>query len=151
MPEAFARVAQAGVLLLTPRVHRGLLEHVYYSYEETGVNYEMPALSLELMKARCVHWLDYRFNVLWFDEKVLHYPFLLRPSRPSRRLVDRLWRRLGAALGAPVACRCGRWCATAAYLNSYFLHFAGGSRSEVPWVMTERGSFDRYLAEAAHD
>ncbi len=67
LPSEFAKVVQTGVLVLSPRHHRSLLETVYYNHEEKGGpewNYEMRPLSYELLKADVVHWIDPRFNLV---------------------------------------------------------------------------------------
>jgi hypothetical protein len=131
LPPAFDQVAQTGVLVLSPRHHRPLLEGVYFEYEEKGGgewNYEMRPLSYELLKADLVHWIDPRFNWPWIILKALHYPFLLR--RPRRDgLLERLRRRL-AVPGDTARSHDARRCATAAFLNGFFLHFAG-SRQDI--------------------
>src|SRR5262249_2560197 len=56
-----------GVLVLSPRHHRELLEHVYNSYQDLGgeqMNYEMRPLSFEIQENGLQHWIDNRFNAL---------------------------------------------------------------------------------------
>jgi hypothetical protein len=58
-------IVQTGVLVLSPRHHRALLEHVYYTYENKGgpeLNYEMRPLSFEIQERNLQHWIDPRFN-----------------------------------------------------------------------------------------
>jgi hypothetical protein len=60
-------IVQTGVMVLSPRHHRELLEHVYYDYEDRGGepwNYEMRPLSFEIQKQGLLHVLDSRFNAL---------------------------------------------------------------------------------------
>src|SRR5215471_18812114 len=59
-------IVQTGVMVLSPRHHRELLEHVYYDYEDRGEQpwYEMPPLSFEIQKQGLLHGLDSRFNAL---------------------------------------------------------------------------------------
>jgi hypothetical protein len=67
LPRSGRSIVQTGVLVLAPRHHRELLEHVYYSYEDRGgepMNYEMRPLSFEIQKQGLLHVLDSRFNVL---------------------------------------------------------------------------------------
>src|SRR5262249_13941034 len=95
-----------GVMVLSPRHHRDVLERTYAEYEQHPGgpwNYEMRPLSYELLKAGCVHWLDPRFNYIWDTYRALHFPFLLdNPGHP------RASRCLAGALG-----------------NVHFMHFAG--------------------------
>jgi hypothetical protein len=54
LPRSGRSIVQTGVLVLAPKHHRELLEHVYYSYEGRGgepMNYEMRPLSCEIQKA----------------------------------------------------------------------------------------------------
>ena len=67
LPRSGRSIVQTGVLVLAPKHHRELLEHVYYSYEDHGgepMNYEMRPLSFEIQKQDLLHVLDSRFNAL---------------------------------------------------------------------------------------
>jgi hypothetical protein len=67
LPRSGRAIVQTGVLVLAPRYHRELLEHVYYSYEDRGgepMNYEMRPLSFEIQERDLLHVLDSRFNAL---------------------------------------------------------------------------------------
>ncbi len=67
LPRSGQSIVQTGVLVLAPKHHRELLEHVYYSYEGRGgepMNYEMRPLSYEIRKQGLLHVLDSRFNAL---------------------------------------------------------------------------------------
>ncbi len=97
-----------------------------YEYEERGGrewNFEMRPLSYELLKADLVHWIDHRFNAVWKNIKCLHYPFLTFRHKSS--FVLRVQKRLSRELGFHYRKRLARHCATAAFQNNYFLHFAG--------------------------
>ena len=85
LPAGFNEVVQTGVMVLSPRHHRELLENTYFAYEEKGGrewHMEMRPLSYELMKAGVVHWVDPRFNLNWSEQQSLYYPFLFEP-RPA--------------------------------------------------------------------
>ena len=122
LPGGFDHVVQTGVLVLSQKHHREILEHVYYSYDDRGApiwHYEMRPLSYELIRGGLVDWVDSRFNSLWIYVKAVHYPWLLEDKYPrlkrhkgGRRIANRLDE---ARLREPVA---------AALLNNYFLHFA---------------------------
>ena len=129
LPDTYEEIINTGVLVLSPQDHRNLLEMVYYNYEEKGIpelNAENRPLSYELLKNNKVHWLDPRFNVSWANYLILHYPFLLSTLETPESLGERnienivysqlnsLIRNAGATL-----------CATTAFMNSFFLHFAG--------------------------
>jgi hypothetical protein len=67
LPRSGRSIVQTGVMVLTPKHHRELLEHVYYSYEDHGgepMNYEMRPMSFEIQKQGLLHVLDNRFNAL---------------------------------------------------------------------------------------
>lgn len=122
-------VVQCGVLVLSPRYHRALLEYVYYSYEDKGEarwHYEMRPLSYELLKAGMVHWIDHRFNQGWVPYRMLHYPFLV-DGYAEDSVVDLVVRKLGRPFAKVTPASLIRLCATTAFVNSYFLHFAGSA------------------------
>jgi len=67
LPSGQAHIVQTGVLVLSPQHHRGLLEHVYRTYEDRGgklFSYEMRPLSHEIQARGLQHWIDPRFNAL---------------------------------------------------------------------------------------
>ena len=58
-------VVQTGVFVCSPKNHREIFEDIYYRYEDTNGaewNYEMTAMSYELIKNNAVHWISPRFN-----------------------------------------------------------------------------------------
>lgn len=63
--DGLSSVVQAGVFICSPVHHRAIFEKIYYKYEDVhGAewNYEMPAMSYELLKNNLVHWISPRFN-----------------------------------------------------------------------------------------
>ena len=67
LPGGQKHIVQTGVLVMSPKHHRALLEHVYNSYEDGGsqsLNYEMRPLSHEIQARGLQHWIDPRFNAL---------------------------------------------------------------------------------------
>ena len=100
LPRRGEHIVQTGVLVLSPRHHRKLLEHVYNAYEDSEkTSYEMRPLSFEIQENGLQHWIDNRFNALvyflaWVSELTLNQPL------SSAALKD-------------------------AYARNYFLHFAG--------------------------
>ena len=80
------QVVQTGVLVCSPKFHQAVFEHTYNSYEDThgsDWNYEMPALSYELLSNDSVHWVSTRFNNCVMDMISAFYPELIRDNRPS--------------------------------------------------------------------
>jgi hypothetical protein len=126
LPNGFDEVITTSVLVLSPRHHKELLEHVYYDYEDRGDpawNYEMRPLSYEIIKSGAVTMLDCRFSTSWSVQMALHYPFLLtrESSAYSGKEYCEEWERL---------LRC---CVNIAFHNSYLLHF-GPRKAEMKLV-----------------
>lgn len=70
-------VVQTGVLVCSPAHHRQLFEKTYLEYEDTHGpewNYEMPALSYEILKANRAHWISSSFNMIVPDIAAAFYP-----------------------------------------------------------------------------
>jgi|GEM_PF-520068 len=109
LPAEFQQVVQAGVMVLAPRHHREILEHVYHTYAPRDARRlgEMRPLSYELLRAGRVQWIDHRFNFLISIYQALTYPQLL--AQPDPALTLTLTRQSVAE----------------AYDQSYFLHLAG--------------------------
>lgn len=125
--EGLDEVVQAGVFVASPRYHRALFEYVYGSYEDTHGpewNYEMPALSYELVKAGLVQWISPGFNFVVWDVISAFYPeFLAEEPKTRGGILHRIGRH-----GA----RAQRDQRDAAILKnifelSFFMHFAGMS------------------------
>jgi hypothetical protein len=90
--ETFDQMVQAGVLVLSPEHHREVLERVYEEYEDGPKTvFEMRPLSYELLREGLVHWLDPRFNMLWFVYRAHNHPELSRYRRhpKSREVMQR--------------------------------------------------------------
>jgi hypothetical protein len=106
LPRGGRSIVQTGVLLLTPKHHRELLEHVYYAYEDRGgepMNYENRPLSFEIQARGLLHVLDNRFNALLMF------------------LIMQVQMQLERALTAPECAHLVK----SAFAQSYFLHLAG--------------------------
>jgi hypothetical protein len=108
LPRRGRHIVQTGVMVLSPRHHRELLEHVYARYEDLGgyaMNYEMRPLSFEVQARNLHHWIDSRFNTLTGFLQLAH---------------ERLDARRALATSEELAAFL-----TVAYRQNYFLHFAG--------------------------
>jgi hypothetical protein len=133
----FDEVVQCGVLVLSPRHHRVLLEKTYDTYEEKGGrewHMEMRPLSYELVRAGAVCWIDHRFNLNWGEQRALHYPFLLDAGQPGRTSVTARVQRKLRLVSAPRRRRVSQLCATVAFLNSFMLHFGGSDLADMELV-----------------
>lgn len=133
-PQQFDRAARNGMMVLTPRFHRELLERSYYEYEDRGPawNAEMRPFSYELLRAGCEHWLDPQFDVNWYEVCVLQYPFLVADLR--RDLLSRAARVSRRLLGLDCDQRVRKACVNAAFWNSFTLHFGSGTRQDMALV-----------------
>ena len=119
LPRRGQHIIQAGVLVLSPRCHRELLEHVYDVYEDSGggeMNYEMRPLSFEIQENGLQYWIDSRFNALV-------YLLLLQSELILKRPLSSNW-QLSAFLKSE-------------YARNYFLHFAG--RQDLMRLLTVDG------------
>ena len=106
LPKRGKHMIQTGVMVLSPRHHRELLQHVYDRYEDVGgehMNYEMRPLSFEIQERGLQHWLDNRFNAL------VSMLILEKQMELNRTMGDQECRRF----------------LDAEYRRNYFLHFAG--------------------------
>lgn len=128
LPGDINEALNTGVLVLSPQHHRSILEKVYYTYEEKGGaewNAENRPLSYELLKANLVYWVDPRFNACWSEYSTLYYPFIYRlkginwhsENAPHDEYYQELVDRMIYAHA--------QFYATTAFINNYFLHFAG--------------------------
>jgi hypothetical protein len=101
LPSGQAHIVQTGVLVLSPKHHRDLLQHVYDAYDDGGINlnYEMRPLSHEIQARGLQHWMDPRFNALiWW---------LYLERAPTDAALPTFLRN--------------------SYAANYFLHFAGAA------------------------
>lgn len=106
-------VVQAGVLVASPKFHHELFEQVYYNYEEKGGaewNYEMRPLSYEIVNRNIHYFINERFNYNYDAFKKLYYPQLTKEKGKVFSLNKK---------------RILRESTSAAFVNAYFLHFAG--------------------------
>ena len=125
LPSDFDCVVQTGMMVLSPKHHREVLEYTYNNYEQQKeASYEMESLSYELVKTDSVYWLDYKFNRLWIECILRDYPFLLPTKNPELKII-RGWKRLTRGHFQKPDSRITKYCLSAALSNNYFLHFAG--------------------------
>lgn len=125
LPSYFDKIVQTGVMVLSPHYHREILEKTYFGYEEKGSSewhYEMRPLSYELLKADCVYWIDRRYNLCFYPYAMLHYPFLWDDIPPDYSLLAQP--KIPIDLGLLSIHIQKKICATTAFINSFFLHFA---------------------------
>ncbi len=80
--EDLAEVMQTGVWLASPIHHKAVFEEIYYGYEDVNHTiirdqYEMPAMSLELVKNHQVNWIQYQFNFDVMCHMFTYYPHVM--------------------------------------------------------------------------
>jgi hypothetical protein len=137
LPGDCDRVLNAGVMVLSPRFHRTILEHVYSTYEEKGGrewHMEMRPLSYEVVKAGAAHWIDPRFNVVWPAEEIVRYPFLLSPPDAPRGLTTRIKRKLQKIGESSRLKNLRAACLNATFQISFFFHLGGMKTDEMQLV-----------------
>jgi len=124
------KVAQTGVYVCSPKHHRDIFEHIYNTYEDIHKsaewNYEMPAMSYELVKNNMVHWIPAEYNFCVGGIVSSFYPFIFhnKKSSFSRRAYSKVMRKLGFNEElSPVQ----KMCLKNIYDIGYFIHFAGCS------------------------
>lgn len=127
-------VVQTGVFVCSTVHHRSLFEHIYYSYEDTHGsewNYEMPAMSYELLKDDCVTWISNRFNYCVSDVLAAFYPNLLSNEQ---KLANRIKSKLLSQLRLPPTLSTELLAAIKNIHDlSVFTHFASCSRFMMPF------------------
>ena len=109
----FGEVVQGGMIVCSPRHHRDLFR-VVYDYDDPGIpasNYEMAALSYEVLRRDLATWLNYRFNRL-----VLFGMAEYLPARGARGSTQQ-WPEPDTESTAAIIAKL--------YADCFFLHFAG--------------------------
>ena len=124
-------VVQTGVFVSSPKDHREIFEHIYYSYEDLtkkpSWNYEMPAMSYELLKSNIVQWIPNEFNYCVLDIISAFYPFIFFQGNPSirKKIISKLFHKIGIDINIKSLTPIQINCLSQIYSNGYFIHFAG--------------------------
>jgi hypothetical protein len=79
------RILQTGLLVLTPALHAGLFRAVYDAPASSGSDrgYEQLELSQALLERDLHHALDPRFNRVFHESMLVHYPYLRHREHPQ--------------------------------------------------------------------
>jgi len=136
LPADCDKIFNPGVMVLSPRFHRTILEHVYYAYEEKGGrewHMEQRPLCYELLKAGKVHWIDPRFNVVLQYEELVHYPFL-QPEPAPKGLRARIERKIQTVVNSSSLRTLRTAALNTVFQSSFFLHFSGDRIEEMKMV-----------------
>lgn len=98
-------IVQTGVLILN-QTHRSLLERIYNApYPADLMCYEQFPLSAAILNEGLLYRLDSRFNLVFYERMLVHYPYLLNTELPDYHRLAQL-------------------AVMAEYSNCFFLHFA---------------------------
>ncbi|MEL7357711.1 MAG: hypothetical protein AAFN40_14215 [Cyanobacteria bacterium J06560_6] len=128
LPVFLKHVMQTGVMVLSPKFHRHILEYTYNNYDNTPVgDFEMESLSYEAIKNDLIHWIDPKFNYLWTACMINSYPFLMPPEKNELKPI-RLWKRFTRGHYQLPPNRITKTCLSIAFQKSWFLHFAGATQ-----------------------
>ncbi len=124
-------VVQTGVFVSSPKDHREIFEHIYYSYEDLSKkaswSYEMPAMSYELLKSNIVQWIPNEFNYVVLDIISAFYPFIFFQGNTSirKKIINKLFHKIGLDMNIKLLTPTQVNCLSQIYSNGYFIHFAG--------------------------
>lgn len=111
LPTDVDDMCNTGVMVLKPGRDDDLLHHVYENYSENPLSAsEQMALCYEMFKQKRVTPIDPRFNRVWTETWIEHYPFLFSDENRKDQMLIAL-------------------CVNAAFHNCYFLHFIADGRS----------------------
>ncbi len=124
------KVVQTGVFVCSPNHHREIFERIYYEYEDVNKkaswNYEMPAMSYELIRSNIVQWIPNEYNYTVFNLISAYYSFIfdINTLTRSRKLINYLINKLRLRKNNFLSAIQSR-CLKQIYDNGYFIHFAG--------------------------
>jgi hypothetical protein len=116
-------VLQTGVFSCSSIHHKEIFEYIYHTYEDThgaDYNYEMPAMSYELVKNNLVFWIQPEFNVPAANYISAFYPFIFDEYILESREILKFQALLNI------------------YDLSFFLHFAGCKNLMLPFASMKR-------------
>jgi len=121
-------VVQTGVFVCSAKYHRKIFEHIYYNYEEINRNpewnYEMPAMSYELLKSNLVKWIPNEYNYCVFLIISSYYSFLFFKNPIIQKIYNKLIKLFGIKNYYNLTSAQTK-CLDQIYKNGYFIHYAG--------------------------
>jgi len=91
--QPMSQVFQTGVFVASPNFHKEIFEHTYYNYEEISSSnlmigqFEMPALSYEIITKNLVFWIQNQFNLDVHANLYSYYPFIFKKSIANPNLL----------------------------------------------------------------
>ena len=125
------KVAQTGVFVCSPKCHREIFEYIYNEYEDHSKsaewNYEMPAMSYELVQNNVVHWIPAEYNFCVHEIISAYYPFIFHKEKPPipLRAASKLLRSMGLSGEKMHLSGIQCLCLNNIFEIGYFIHFAG--------------------------
>lgn len=123
-------VIQTGVFVCSQKYHKDIFEYIYYNYEDinkTGEwNYEMPAMSYELIKSDMVQWIPVAYNYNVNDIISAYYSFIffkndLLMKNLFKKIINKVANRGDNLILNSLQIKC----LNQIYNNGFFIHFAG--------------------------
>ena len=122
------KVVQTGVFVCSPKHHKEKFEYIYYNYEDPyknpSWNYEMPAMSYELLKNELVEWIPAQFNFCVLDLTAAFYPFIFQ--NPPKSFIEKAVAKIHEKSGFVDSKTFLKiQCLKNIYDLGYFIHFAG--------------------------
>ena len=123
-------VVQSGVFVCSGVNHRKIFEHIYYDYEDINKtaewNFEMPAMSYELIKANLVQWIPIEYNYSVYDIVSSYYSFIFfKKDFSINKILYTLNNKLVSKNDQSYLNSLQIKCLNQIYNNGYFIHFAG--------------------------
>lgn len=98
----------SGLFMFNIKEKSKFLKNIYYKYKKKNLRTlttgEEPIMNYEFLKAKKVHWIDYKYQVLWLLEMNYRYPFLYKYKKNHKFIVD---------------------CIEHTLSENYFIHFSG--------------------------
>ena len=126
------KVFQSGVFVCSPKYHKDIFEHIYYSYENKfgpEYNYEMPAFSFEIIKNDFQYWIEPYFNMTVGELEAAFYSFIFNVPKSSLKIffgrgINKVKKTL---FGKDFLGQNKIQALSSIFDISYFMHFAGCS------------------------
>ncbi len=124
------KVVQTGVFVCSKNYHQEIFEHIYYNYEDMNNrgewNYEMPAMSYELIKSNMVQWIPVAYNYNVNDIISAYYSFIFFKNESSiKKLFNKVLTKVTSRRDSLILNSLQIKCLNQIYSNGYFIHFAG--------------------------
>lgn len=120
-------LVQTGVFVCSPKYHKKLFEHIYYEYEDNNgphFNYEMPAMSYEILKNNLQFWISPKFNYIPIYVMESDNPELFNQSK-LQYIIFKIFAKIN--LRIDFIAHSKKVALLKVYNSGYFIHFAGCS------------------------